>query len=39
MIREYEENEDYIRAANAKDELFSNEPLFMVLILQKVNNM
>ena len=28
-------NEDYIRAANSKDEYFSAEPMFMVLILQQ----
>ena len=30
-----QENEDFIRAANSKDEFFSAESLFMVLILQQ----
>src|SRR5919201_6445920 len=35
MLSECRENEDYIRAANSKDEFFSAESLFMVLILQQ----
>jgi hypothetical protein len=35
MISECRENEDYIKAANHKDEYFSAESLFMVLILQQ----
>jgi hypothetical protein len=35
MLSECRENEDYIRAANSKDEYFSAELLFMVLILQQ----
>ena len=35
MLTECRENEDYIRAANSKDEFFSAESLFMVLILQQ----
>jgi hypothetical protein len=35
MLMECEQNEDYIRAANSKDEFFSAESLFMVLILQQ----
>ncbi len=35
MLSECRENEDYIRAANSKDEYFSAESLFMVLILQQ----
>ena len=34
MLSECKQNEDYIRAANSKDEFFSAESLFMVLILQ-----
>jgi hypothetical protein len=35
MLSECKENESYIRAANSKDEFFSAESLFMVLILQQ----
>jgi hypothetical protein len=35
MLSECRDNEDYIRAANSKDEYFSAESLFMVLILQQ----
>jgi hypothetical protein len=35
MLSECKENEDFIRAANSKDEFFSAESLFMVLILQQ----
>jgi hypothetical protein len=35
MLSECRENEDYIKAANCKDEFFSAESLFMVLILQQ----
>jgi hypothetical protein len=35
MLIECKENEDYIKAANCKDEFFSAESLFMVLILQQ----
>jgi hypothetical protein len=35
MLAECKENEDYIRAANYKDEYFSAESLFMALILQQ----
>jgi hypothetical protein len=35
MLSECRENEDYIRAANSKDEYFSAESFFMVLILQQ----
>ena len=35
MLTECGENEDNIRAANSKDEFFSAESLFMVLILQQ----
>jgi hypothetical protein len=35
MLTECGENEDYIRAANSKDEYFSAESLFRVLILQQ----
>ncbi len=35
MLTECGENEDYIRAANSKDEFLSAETLFMVLILQQ----
>jgi hypothetical protein len=35
MLSECNENEAYIRAANSKDEYFSAESLFMVLILQQ----
>ena len=35
MLSECKENEDLIRAANSKDEYFSAESLFMMLILQQ----
>jgi hypothetical protein len=35
MLSECKENEDFVRAANSKDEFFSAESLFMVLILQQ----
>jgi hypothetical protein len=35
MLSECEKNEDMVRAANSKDEFFSAESLFMVLILQQ----
>jgi len=35
LLSECKENEDCIRAANSKDEYFSTESLFMVLILQQ----
>jgi hypothetical protein len=35
MLDECRENEDYIRAANSKDEYFSTESLFMILMLQQ----
>jgi hypothetical protein len=35
MLSECRENEDYTRAAGSKDEYFSTESLFMVLILQQ----
>jgi hypothetical protein len=35
MLSECKENEDYIKAASSKDEYFSAESLFMVLILQQ----
>ena len=35
MLSECKENEGYIKAAGSKDELFSAESLFMVLILQQ----
>jgi hypothetical protein len=35
MLSECKKNEDYLRAANSKDEYFSAESLFMVLILQQ----
>jgi hypothetical protein len=35
MLSECKENEDYIRAANSKDEFLSAESLIMVLILQQ----
>ena len=35
MFSECKENEDYIKAANCKDEFLSAESLFMVLILQQ----
>ena len=35
MLAECGENEDYIRAASSKDEFFSAESLFMVLILRQ----
>jgi hypothetical protein len=35
MLSECRENEDYIKATNSKDEYFSAESLFMVLILQQ----
>jgi hypothetical protein len=34
MLSECKENEDFVRAANSKEEYFSAESLFMVLILQ-----
>jgi hypothetical protein len=35
MLSECKENQDFIRAANSKDEFYSTESLFMVLILQQ----
>jgi hypothetical protein len=35
MLSESKENEDLVRAANSKDEFFSAESLFIVLILQQ----
>ena len=35
MLSECIEHEDYVRAANSRDEYFSAESLFMVLILQQ----
>jgi hypothetical protein len=35
MLSECKENENLARAANSKDEFFSAESLFMVLILQQ----
>jgi len=35
MLSECRENEDYITAASSKDEYFSAESLFMLLILQQ----
>jgi hypothetical protein len=35
MVSECRENEDYATAASSKDEYFSAESLFMVLILQQ----
>jgi hypothetical protein len=35
MLSECEDNEDYINASSSKDEFFSAESLFMVLILQQ----
>jgi hypothetical protein len=35
MLSECREKEDYARAVNSKDEFFSAESLFMVLILQQ----
>ena len=35
MLSECKENEDYVKAANSKDEYYSVESLFMVLILQQ----
>ncbi|MFL6419106.1 MAG: hypothetical protein ACJ71P_06800 [Nitrososphaeraceae archaeon] len=35
MLSECKENENYLKAANSKDEFFSAESLFMVLILQQ----
>jgi hypothetical protein len=35
MLSECKDNEDLVRAANSKDEYFSAESLFMVLILQQ----
>jgi hypothetical protein len=35
MLAECKENEDFVRAANSKDEFFSAESLLMVLILQQ----
>jgi hypothetical protein len=34
-LYEYKENKDLVRAADSKDEFFSAESLFMVLILQQ----
>ena len=35
MLTECKENEDLVRGVNSKDEYFSAESLFMVLILQQ----
>jgi uncharacterized protein YcgL (UPF0745 family) len=35
MVSECRKNEDYSRAASSKDEYFSAESLFMVLVLQQ----
>jgi hypothetical protein len=35
MLDECKENDDFVRTANSKDEYFSAESLFMVLILQQ----
>jgi hypothetical protein len=35
MLSECKENEDCVRAADSKDEFFSAESLFMVLVLQQ----
>ena len=35
MLSECKQNEDYIKAATSKDEFFSAESLFIVLILQQ----
>ncbi len=35
MLDECKENQDYVKAAGSKDEFFSAESLFMVLILQQ----
>ena len=35
MLSECIENEDYVKAASSKDECFSAESLFMVLILEQ----
>ncbi|MFL6321943.1 MAG: hypothetical protein ACJ72Q_15905, partial [Nitrososphaeraceae archaeon] len=35
MLSECKQNEDYVKAASSKDEYFSAESLFMVLILQQ----
>ena len=35
MLSECKENQDFVRAANSKEEYFSAESLFMVLILQQ----
>jgi hypothetical protein len=35
MLSECRENEDYIRAVSSRDEFFSAESLFMVVILQQ----
>jgi hypothetical protein len=35
MLSECQENEYYVRAASSKDEYFSAESLFMVLIVQQ----
>ena len=35
MLSECKENEDYVKAANCKDEFFSAESLLMVLTLQQ----
>jgi hypothetical protein len=39
MLSECRENEDLVRAASSKDEYFSAESLFMVLILQQQQKM
>jgi hypothetical protein len=35
MLAECIENEDYVKAASSKDEYFSAESLFMLLILEQ----
>jgi hypothetical protein len=35
MLYECQENEDYVKVASSKDEFFSTESLFIVLILQQ----
>ena len=35
MLSECKQNKDFIRAANSKDEFFSAESLFMLLMLQQ----
>src|ERR671932_618978 len=35
MLSECKENEDYVKAANSKDEYLSDDSLFMILILQQ----